>query len=126
MVDRFHHNAHHGMAGSFQRGQFFLMRGVAFAFGADIDEEAIVAVDGRIAQRFAVDRNQALALLAGRFRNQLLGPRAEIGDLFRRQNGHLVATFETGEPHGEAELHARIFVRRHIRSAGAHHRERVL
>ncbi len=38
---------------------------------------------------------------------------------------HLVATFETGETHREAELHARIFMRRYIRPAGADHRQRV-
>ncbi len=113
------------MSGFFQRGELVVMRGVALAFGADVDEEAVAAVDRGIAERFAVDRDQALAVLAGGFRDQLFGPGAEIGDLLRRQDGHLVAAFETGEAHGEAELHAGIFVRRHVRPAGAHHRKRV-
>ena len=114
------------MPGLFQRGQLVLMRGVVFAVGADIDEEAVVAVERDVVQRLAVDRDQALAILAGGFRDQLFGPGAEIGDLLRRKDRHLVAAFEPGKAHGETELHAGIFVRRHIRPAGAHHRERVL
>ena len=114
------------MPGRFQRGQLLVMRGVVFAFGADVDEEPVAAVERGIAERFAVDRDQALALLAGGFRDQLLGPGAEIGDLWRREDGDLVAAFEAGQPHGEAELDAGIFVRRHVGSAGANHRERML
>jgi len=59
-----------------------LMRAVAFAFGTKVDEEAIVAVERHIAQRLTVDRDQALTVLAGGFRDQLFGPGAEIGDPF--------------------------------------------
>ena len=85
MVDRFHDDADHGMPGRFQRVEPVVMRGVVFAFGPDIDEEAVVAVERGIAERFAVDRDQALAVLAGGFGDQLLGPGAEIGDLLRRR-----------------------------------------
>ena len=47
MVDRFHDDAHDGMAGLFQRGELVVMRGVVFAFGPDVDEEAVVAVERR-------------------------------------------------------------------------------
>ena len=126
MVDRFHDDADHGMPGLFQRGQLFVMRGVAFALGSDVDEEPIAAIERGVAKRLAVDRDQALAFLAGGFGDQLFGPGAEVGDLLRRQDRHLVAAFETGKAHGEAELHAGIFVRRHIRPAGARHRKRML
>ncbi len=126
MLDRLHDDADHRMSGLFQRRQLGVMRGVVFAFGADVDEEAVVAVGCRLAERFAVDRDQALAVLAGGFGDQLLGPGAEIGDFRGRQDRHLVAAFEAGKAHGEAELHARIFMRRHVRPAGANHRERVL
>ena len=69
------------MPGCFQRGQLRVMRRVVFAFGAKVDEEAILAVERGIAERLAVDRDQALAFLAGGFRDQLFGPGAEIGDL---------------------------------------------
>jgi len=81
MVDRFHHDADDGMAGRLQGLEPRIMRGVVFALGTDIDEETIVAVTSGIAERLAVDRNQALALFAGGFRDQLLGPGAEIGNL---------------------------------------------
>ena len=115
MVDRLHDDADHRMPGLLQRGELVVMRGVVFALGAQVDEEAVVAVERGVAERFAIDRDQALAVLAGRFRDQLLGPGAEIGDLLRRQDRHLVAAFEAGEAHGKAELHAGIFVRRHVR-----------
>ncbi len=101
------------------------MRGIVFAFGADVDEEAVVAVKRDIAKRLAVDRNQALAFLARGLRDQLLGPGAEIGDLRRGKDRHLVAAFEAGGTHREPELHAGIFMRRHVRAAGAHHRQRM-
>ncbi|OIQ65951.1 hypothetical protein GALL_524860 [mine drainage metagenome] len=83
MLDRFHDDAHHGMSGVFQRGKLPVMRGVVFALGAQVDEEPVVAIECRIAQWFAVDRDQALTVLAGGFGDQLLGPGAEIRDLLR-------------------------------------------
>jgi hypothetical protein len=125
VVDRFHDDAGHGMPGFLERLEPVVMRGVVFAFGADIDEEAVVAVKRGIAERLTVDRDQALAVLAGGFGDQLFGPGAEIGDLLRGGNRHLVAAFEAGEPHRQPELHAGVFMGRHIGAAGAHHRERV-
>jgi hypothetical protein len=67
------------MPGRFERFEPVIMRCVVFAFGSDVDEEAVVAVKRGIAERLAVDRDQTLAVLAGGFRDQLLGPSAEIG-----------------------------------------------
>ena len=114
-----------GMAGGFQRLEPLVMRGVVLAFGTDIDEEAVVGVERGIAERFAVDRDQAFAVLAGGFGDQLFCPGAEIGDLWRRAYGHLFAAFEAGETHGKAEQDARVFMRRHIGAAGPHHCQRV-
>ena len=85
MVDRLHDDADDGMPGRLQRLEPVVMRGVVFALGPDIDEEAVVAVKRGIAERLAVDRDQALAFLAGGFGDQLFGPGAEIGDLLRRR-----------------------------------------
>ncbi|MFK4398646.1 hypothetical protein ABIF31_005203 [Bradyrhizobium elkanii] len=101
------------------------MRGVVLAIGTQVDEEAVVAVDRRLANRLALDRDQALAVLAGRFRDQLLGPGAEIGNVRRGEDRHLVAAFEPGDAHREPELHARVLLRRHVGTAGAHHGERM-
>ncbi|MGY4314565.1 hypothetical protein ACVWW1_003892 [Bradyrhizobium sp. JR3.5] len=113
------------MAGGLERGELCLMRGVVLALGAQVDEEAVVAVDRGVADGFALDRDQALAVLAGRFRDQLLGPGAEIGDLGGGEDRHLVAAFEPGDAHRQPELDARVFLRRHVGAAGAHHGERM-
>jgi hypothetical protein len=81
-VDRFQDDADYRVAGLFERGQLLIMRGVVLAIGADTDEEAILAIQRHIAQRFAIDRDQALAVLPSGFRDQLLGPGTEIGNLF--------------------------------------------
>ena len=98
---------------------------ILFVRRADIDEEAVVAVKVGIAQRLAIDRDQALALLAGRLGDQLLGPCAKIRDFRGRQDRDLVAAFATGETHGKAELSAGIIVRGYFGAAGSHHGEGV-
>src|SRR5439155_844192 len=57
---------------------------------AQRDEQTIVAVYVRRPERFARNRDQPLAVLAGRLRDELLGPRTEVGDRPRRQYRHLV------------------------------------
>ena len=113
------------MTGFFQRTQPFVMRVIVFALGPDVDEEPIMAVHGRIAEWLALDRDQPFTFFARGFRDQLLGPGAEIGDFPGRQNGDLVAALEASQPHREPKLHARIFIWRHVRPTGAHHRKRV-
>ena len=83
VVDRFHDDTDHGMPGLLQRGQFFIVRSIVFAFGPDVDEEPVPSIQRHLANRFAVDRDQALAFLAGGFRDQLFGPGTEIGYLLR-------------------------------------------
>ena len=122
MLDRRQHDADHRMAGFLQRREFRLMRRYAFAFRAHVDEDAIVAVDHRIAERFAVNRNQAPAVLAGGFGDELFRPRAEVGNFGRRQHRHLVAALKAGATERKTKLHAGIFLRRHIGPTGANHR----
>ena len=62
-----------------------------------------------------------MAVLAGRFGDELLGPGAEILQRPRRDDRHLVAASFGGLRHGGAELDAGVLGRRHVRSAGAHH-----
>ena len=83
VVDRFHDDANDRMSGLFQRGELVVVGCVGFALGAEVDEEAIAAVSPGVAERLAIDRDQALAILAGRLRDQLFGPGAEIGDFLR-------------------------------------------
>ncbi len=65
----------------FQRGERRLARIIFIVFQAQINEDAILAVDFQFSQRLAFERNQRLTVLAGGFGDQLLGPCAEIGDL---------------------------------------------
>jgi len=62
------------VTGLFQRDQSCVMCGVILAFGAQVDKEPIAAVQRGIAERLAIDRDQALAVLAGGFRDQLFCP----------------------------------------------------
>src|SRR5215470_433690 len=112
MVDRFQDDAHHGMAGFFKGCELLFMRAVILAFGTEIDEETVIAVDRDVAERLAVDWNEPLALFAGRFCNQLLGPGAEIRNLPRGQDSDLVAALQARKAHRKPELHAGIFMRR--------------
>jgi len=89
------------MAGFFQCSEFFIMRGVVFAFGPEIDEEAVVAVSPGLAERLAVDWNQALAFPCRGTRRSVARPGAEVGNLSRRKDRHLVAAFEAGQAHGK-------------------------
>src|SRR3954467_6498569 len=104
------------MASLFDRGEPVIMVGVGLAFGSEVDEEAVVAVERGLGQRFAIDRDQPFAMLACGFRNQLFGPGAEIGDLRRRENRYLVAAFEAGVAHHKSELHGGIFMRWYVRA----------
>jgi hypothetical protein len=67
----------------------------------------------RAAERLSVDRDDALALLAGRFRDELLEPRAEVVDPRRRDQGQLVAAARRAGAHDRAEDEARVVGRRH-------------
>src|ERR1700722_16853101 len=50
MIYRFEDDANHRMSGSFQRRKLVVMRWVAFAFGTEIDEEPILAIERHVAQ----------------------------------------------------------------------------
>src|SRR5262245_32578913 len=77
-------------AGSLERRDGGVLRGVRCILEAKIREEAIVAVRRRGTDRFAIDGNDALAVLARRFGDQLLEPRAEIVNARRGNQRQLV------------------------------------
>ncbi len=80
----------------FEGGELRIMGGIVLALDAQVDEEAVVAVDGDVADGLAVDGNQTLAFLAGGLSDELLGPGAKIGDLLRGEDRQLVAALEAG------------------------------
>ena len=83
-----HPQAHDRVAGGLEQRQTRLDRAAVHvardvAVGkpfADVDEDAIVAVVVRRAERFALDRNDAGAVLAGALRDQLFRPGPERFD----------------------------------------------
>ena len=121
MFGQFQLDAHHRMAGRLQLRKLGLVSGIGFTIEREIDEEAIVAVKLRRAERLAVDRDETLAVLAGGLGEQLLGPGAEIGQARRRQDRHLVAARPRGSAEREAERDAGILRRRYVGTARMHH-----
>ena len=58
-------DAHDRMTRAFQRGDCIILFGIRFARQAHIDEQAIRPVDIGRPKRLGIDRNEALAVLAG-------------------------------------------------------------
>ena len=86
-----------------------------------MNEHAIVAVNLRRAQRFAIHRDNSLADLAGALRDQLFQPRAQIVNSRRRNDGDFVAAKIAQRSQNCAQDRAGILVRRNFRLAGLHH-----
>ena len=83
---------HNGMVGVFDCLDRKLFIGVGRALEAEIDEKAIVAVDGRRPERLAIDGDKPFTLLTGRFSDQLLEPRPEVIERRRGDQSQLVAS----------------------------------
>ena len=75
-----HGDPHDRLSRGLQRGNPALLVRVWIGRQPQIGEQAIVAVNRGRAQRLAIDRDDPLAELAGRFSEELLKPRAKIGD----------------------------------------------
>src|SRR5262249_57050645 len=71
-----HHAADDGVAGGFDRAQSILGFRVDHADG-DVDEESVVAVYVGVRERLARDWQNAFALFASAFGDQLLDPQTE-------------------------------------------------
>ncbi len=98
-----------------------ILRSIRRTGEPQIDEQPVLPVNVRGAQRLAVDRNNGLALLARRFRHQLLKPGTEIRDCWRADDSKLVATLIVGDAKDRAERNARILLRLCIDAARLHH-----
>src|SRR5689334_20381317 len=80
-----------------------LLRLVHLLVRAQVDEDAISAIALRRAERLALHRQNALALLARALGEQLLQPIAEGGDRGRCEDGHLVALLVRQRAQNHAE-----------------------
>jgi hypothetical protein len=76
---------------AFERGDGAVLLHVSFARQSHMDEQAIVSIDIGGPERFCIDRDEPLAVLAGRFRQQLLEPCPEICNAGRGDDGNLVS-----------------------------------
>src|SRR5262249_19892888 len=84
VVFRRHPNSDDWSAGLLQCGYAGILCGIGLVLEAQICEHSIVAVDLRRSERFAIHRDDALAVLAGGLGNELLEPRTEIVNAWRR------------------------------------------
>ena len=94
-----------------------------------VGEDAVIigiAINLRRAQRFAIDRDDAFAELAGGFGDQLLEPRAQVGNSGRSDERNFVAAKFCGRAHDQAEHHSRILFHGNGRLAGFDHFFRAL
>src|ERR1700733_1306472 len=87
-----------------------------------VHKNAVLAVARDIAERFAIDGNKPLAVLARRFRDELFEPAAYGRKLRCRHDGDLVAS-EVARKDAEchAETHAGIGRSRYERPAACNH-----
>ena len=67
-----------GNPGFFESSDLRVLSGVLVGFEAQVSKDAVFAVDIGRAELFAIDRDNAIALLAGRFGDQLFEPCAQI------------------------------------------------
>ncbi len=109
------------MAGVFERSDGGVLRLVRLGLQAEVSEDAIVAVDRRLAERFAIDRDDAFADFAGGFGEELFEPCAEIVNSRRRDDRDLVAAVNGSDADNRAKNDAGIFVSRDVGAAGLHH-----
>src|SRR5580698_613803 len=86
-----HRDSNYRLPGFFQRGDLGILCGVWRGLQTEIGEDAVVSVDLWRTRRFAVNRNDAFALLACRFREQLFKPRTEIRNSGRSDERNFVA-----------------------------------
>src|SRR6266699_3134472 len=103
------------MTGFCERIDCDVLCGIGRTVVPDVSEYAVVAVEFRRPQALAVHRNDALAVLAGGFGQELLEPRAEIGDAGRSDKRHFVAAAPRTHAQDQAEFRAGVLIYRQAR-----------
>ena len=121
-----HSDVDNGMPCFFECGDFGVLCRVRRGFQSDVGEDPVLAIHSRCCQRFAIHRDDALAQFAGRLRNQLLKPCAEIENTGRRNNRDLVASHLRGRAQNQAQHYSRIFCDRNICLASLDHLLRAI
>src|ERR1019366_6737718 len=103
-------DAYYRMAGLFKSCNLGILCGVWGGFEARIRENAVVAIDVRRAECFAIYRNDALAEFAGGFGDELLEPRSQVGDAGRGDERDFVTAKFCRRTHDDAEEHSWILL----------------
>src|SRR5260370_32259800 len=109
------------MPGFFESSDGGVHGPVVFFGKTKMGEGPVVAVDGGLANFFAVDGNNALADFAGGFGDELFEPGAEIGNARRSEDGDFVSALIGSDAENGAKDHTRIFFGSGGGAAGFHH-----
>ena len=103
--------AHDRLPRRFEAGDGGVLGGIEAFVRAQVDEDAVLAVDGGIAQRFALDGQDAFAFFAGALGDQLLQPVAKGGDGWRDGDGRPCRAREARPRRGWRQARHRDFSR---------------
>ena len=115
-------DAHHGMSATCQRINELVLRRIQMRGVAQIHEQPMRVVGGRLAERLIGDGNHTLSVFARRFGQQLLRPGAERADRWRGDDGELVVPGNGKNADCQAERDAVIFRGRYLGTAAPRHR----
>ena len=109
IIDVGHRDSQHGVPGLFERRHLRIDLHIRGMFGVDVGEHAIVAVNLRRAQFFAIHRDNAFSNFARGLGQQLLEPRAEVGNIRRSDDRDFIAAAPRRRAQNNSEHRARIF-----------------
>ena len=112
------------MPGAAERLDAPLQRGVLFRTVPEVDEQAVLPVDRRIAQGLVRDRKEPGAGLSRALRDELLEPHPQRGDGLRDEECHLVAPLTGQLAHHRAERYPWVVLDRDAGRARMRHVER--
>ena len=121
-----HRDANYRMPRFFERGDLRVLCRVGCGFQANIGKDAVVAINIRRRQLFAIDRDDALAQLAGGLSNQLLEPCSQVRNAERRDHRDFVAAHLRGRSEDHTQPDPWILRDRNIRLARLHHLFRAI
>ena len=80
VVDVRQGDAHYRVSGFFKRGDLGILRRVRCALQPKVGEDTVVSIHVRRAELLAINRDDSLAKFASGFCDQLLKPRAQVGN----------------------------------------------
>src|SRR6185312_146091 len=116
-----HIDAHYRLSGLLESFHLCVLVGINAALQPDVYKQAILPIDLRNAELLAIDGDDAFSFFAGRFSQQLLEPRTQIGNARRSNQGDLVFARVAVHAQDDAQHRSRIFRNWDGLGAGMHH-----